>query len=75
MPAVGLALWQPPQSPQSGQSAFDFDHGPIAYTTAPTADPITKLQARIDSGDVKLKFDPDHGYLQAVLEELKIPRS
>jgi hypothetical protein len=63
---VGLA-WQ--------QSGYDFEHGPVAYTTSPTTDPISRLQSRIDSGELKLKFDPDHGYLPALLKELKIPRS
>jgi hypothetical protein len=63
---VGFAAWQSP---------YDFDHGPVAYTTSPTADPITRLQTKIDSGDLKLKFDPEHGYLPALLEELRIPRT
>jgi hypothetical protein len=62
------------QSPSS-QSPYDFDHGRIAYTSAPTSDPITKIQARIDSGDLDLKFDADHGYLPALLDELRIPRT
>lgn len=66
VPIVGLA-WQ--------QSGYDFEHGPVAYTTSPTTDPISRLQSRIDSGELKLKFDPDHGYLPALLKELKIPRS
>jgi hypothetical protein len=66
VPIVGLA-WQ--------QSGYDFEHGPVAYTTSPTTDPISRLQSRINSGELKLKFDADHGYLPALLEELKIPRS
>jgi hypothetical protein len=62
------------QSPAS-QSLYDFDHGRIAYTTAPLSDPISRIQARIDSGDLKLKFDSEHGYLPALLEALQIPRS
>jgi len=58
-----------------GQSPYDFDHGRINYTTSPLSDPISKIQARIDSGDLKLEFDPDHGYLPALLQELNIPRS
>ena len=57
------------QSPAS-QSLYDLDHGRIAYTTAPVSDPISRIQARIDSGDLKLKFDSEHGYLPALLEEL-----
>jgi hypothetical protein len=60
---------------QSPQGLYDFDHGRIGYTTSPTSDPITRIQKRIDSGDLKLKFDKEHGYLPALLEELQIPRS
>jgi hypothetical protein len=62
-------------SGQSPQGLYDFDHGRIGYTTSPTSDPITRIQKRIDSGDLKLKFDKEHGYLPALLEELQIPRS
>jgi hypothetical protein len=64
VPAFGVAALQ-----------FDFDHGAIGYTTAETTDPIAKLQKRIDSGEVQLKYDPEHGYLPAVLDEMKIPRT
>lgn len=64
LPALGVAALQ-----------SDFDHGSIGYTTTPASDPITKLQARIDSGEVKLRFDPEHGYLPSLLSEMKIPRT
>lgn len=64
LPALGVAALQ-----------FDFDHGSIAYTTTPPTDPIARLQSRIDSGEVKLKFDAQRGYLPALLSELKIPRT
>jgi hypothetical protein len=65
IPALGLATLQ-----------NDFDHGSIGYTTTTPTDPIAKLQKRIDSGAVKLKFDPKHGgYLPALLDEMKIPRT
>ncbi len=66
LPALGVAALQSP---------YDFDHGSIGYTTTPPSDPISRLQAKIDSGEVQLKFDPEHGYLQAVLDEMKIPRT
>lgn len=77
---VALALIVPMlavggQSPAPSQSLYDFDHGRIGYTTSPVSDPISKIQARIDSGDLKLKFDDEHGYLPALLDELRIPRS
>lgn len=46
---------------------------PIRYLTAPVDDPIARLQARIDRGEVSLRFDRDQGYLPAVLEALEVP--
>ena len=63
------------QSPQPAQSLYDFDHGVVRYTTTDASDPISRIQARIDSGDLKLKFDSNLGYLPALLEELRIPRT
>jgi hypothetical protein len=39
------------------------------------ADPITRLQARLNSGDVVLDYDERFGYLPALLKALKIPVS
>jgi hypothetical protein len=43
--------------------------------TTVTNDPVARLQARIDAGDVTLAFDSTLGYLPAVLKALKIPVS
>jgi hypothetical protein len=55
--------------------AQDFEHEPINYATATPANPISRLQARLDDGSTKLKFDEQCGYLKSVLEELQIPIS
>jgi len=45
-------------------------------TAAPTPDNVvSRLAARVRSGDVKLTYHPDFGYLPAVLDQLKIPVS
>jgi len=36
-------------------------------------DPVARLQERIDAGEVTLRFDPQHGYLPALLDALDIP--
>ena len=71
--ALVLALLVPALAVAALQS--DFDHGAIKYTTTSPTDAISRLQSRIDSGEVKLKFDPEHGYLPALLDEMKIPRT
>jgi hypothetical protein len=49
------------------------DHAAIAYSTGPTANVVTALNARLDSGAASLSFDPATGYLPSVLEALSIP--
>jgi hypothetical protein len=55
--------------------AEDFDGPPINYSTGTPDNAVTRLQKRMDAGDVKLTFTDEHGYLPAVLKELKVPVS
>jgi hypothetical protein len=55
--------------------AEDFDRPPINYSTAKADNPVTRLQQRIDAGDVELPFADEFGYLPAVLKELRVPTS
>lgn len=58
----------------SGSDA-PYEEPPINYDTAAPTDAITALQQRIDKDEVTLPRDDRHGYLEAVLKELKIPVS
>ena len=54
-----------------------MDHPAIDYSNAllqhPVDDPVARLQRRIDGGEVKLAFDPNHGgYLPALLKALQM---
>jgi len=49
-----------------------FDEDTIAYSKTEAEGPIPVLQNRIDKGELKLKFEPEHGFLLALLRELKI---
>ena len=49
------------------------EHAGIEYSTTAPADAVASLQQKIDAGTLKLEFDPEHGYLPAVLRALKIP--
>src|SRR6185295_14940381 len=51
------------------------EHPAIAYSKATPTDPVARLIAKIDSGETTLTFDPEHGYLPALLSALKIPVS
>lgn len=39
------------------------------------ADPVAKLQARLDAGEVELEYRPGRGYLDSLLELLNVPVS
>jgi len=55
--------------------AQSYEEPPINYARAPADDPITRLQALLDAGQRTLDFDPDRGYLPALLRALEIPAS
>ncbi len=60
---------------QGSAHALPYDDSPISYSAGTPNDPITKLQAQIASGEVKLKWDEKFGWLPAMLDALKIPKS
>ena len=65
-----LELALPPLAAQ-----IEFDRAPIHYSTSEVNDHISKLQRRMDAGEIKLKFDEKHGYLKSLLEALDITPS
>ena len=52
-----------------------FERAPIRYSSAEADSPISRLQTRIVEGQLELEHDRQHGYLTALLRELKIPVS
>ena len=58
-----------------GWAGQDFEREPINYGTASEDNPVSQLQARLDSGETKLTFDDRVGYLKAVLHELGVSES
>ena len=66
IPALGQIAVQ-------NQGYVPFSDAPINYRTHPVTDPVAKLQAAVDRGDVKLDYEPKHGYLKSVLDTLQIP--
>ena len=59
----------------SGSYVLPLDHEAIQYETTPVTDVASRLQQRIDRGEVTLRFDPEWGYLPAVLDALKVSRT
>ena len=70
-----LAVFVIAQSEQLANAQLDFEGEPINYLDAVSSDPVAKLQKKIDSGQFKLSYDEQHGYLPAVLDALGIPQS
>jgi hypothetical protein len=59
---LGTPLW-----------AEDYDRPPISYSQAVPDNCISRLQDRLDAGEVQLEFDGHLGYLRALLSEAKVP--
>lgn len=71
----GVALPLVAEDFQGSTHTVAYDEPPIAYSAQKPKDRIAKLQERIASGEVKLKWDEQFGWLPALLDELKVPKS
>ena len=60
---------------QGSTHMVPFDEEIIDYSKKPAGGPIAELQARLDRGEVKLRFDDRYGWLPSLLDALKVPRS
>jgi hypothetical protein len=52
-----------------------LDHPAIRYNSTRLTDPVSELARNIEAGKTQLAFDPDTGYLPALLKALEIPVS
>jgi hypothetical protein len=59
----------------SGSYLVPLDHQAIQYATAPSTDRVSQLARRIKGGEVRLAYNPEHGYLESLLKELNVPLS
>lgn len=72
--AAGLAsLPAHGQIAVKNQGYVPFSEEPVNYLSDNLRDPIALLQKRIDKGEVRLDYEPQHGYLKSVLQKLNIP--
>ncbi len=60
---------------QGATHVVPYDEEIINYSATPAGGPIAELQARIDKGEVTLRFDEKFGWLPALLDALKVPKS
>jgi hypothetical protein len=54
------------------QGYVPFSEAPISYRSEDLSDPVAKLQKQMDRGEVKLEYEPGHGYLRSVLKLLRV---
>lgn len=66
----GIGIWTTTVSAQ-----LDFDLEPINYSQSTPQDAVVRLQSKLDSGDLTLTYDDQHGYLKSILAELDIQHS
>lgn len=53
----------------------EYDHDAIGYSTAAPQNAVSRLQERLDAGEVALEHDPKDGWLSSVLAALEIDAS
>lgn len=71
-----LAATKPPQPVPAAPTAFTGvldEHPAIQYADRPTEDRVAALRQTIQSGSAALGFEPQLGFLRAVLDALSIP--
>jgi hypothetical protein len=51
----------------------DFESAPIEYSASQPDNCISRLQAKIDKGEVTIDRDGEQGYLKTVLDALQVP--
>jgi len=73
--AVGLAGPLLAEDFQGSTHTLAYEDPPISYSAQKPNDRVAKLQAQIASGEVKLKWDDQFGWLPSLLDALKVPRS
>jgi hypothetical protein len=73
--AVGVAGQLVAEDFQGSSHTMPYEDDIIGYSAQTPTDRIAKLQAQIESGEVKLKWDEQFGWLPALLDALKIPKS
>lgn len=57
---------------EKNQGFLPFADAPINYRSSALSDPVAKLEKRLERGELKLHYDPRHGYLKSVLDALHI---
>ena len=62
-------------SPAPARAQLEFEQDPINYSASEPQDPVAKLKRQVESGAASLAYDPQRGYLPALLDALGVPTS
>jgi len=54
---------------------LDHEQEPINYSRTQPTDAVAQLIQRMESGQVKLEWEPRHGYLRSLMKHLSVPAS
>ena len=54
---------------------LDHEQEPINYSNEKPTDPVARLAARLEAGEIKLDWEPKHGYLTSLMQHLDRPAS
>lgn len=54
---------------------LDHEQEPINYSNETPTDPIARLAGRLEAGELKLEWEPRHGYLTSLMKHLDVPAS
>lgn len=60
---------------QGSAHKLEYEESPVKYNEKIPADAVAQLQHRLSTGETKLAYDEQFGYLPALLAAFKIPRS
>jgi hypothetical protein len=71
---LGAALDAAPSAAQ-WDLRYDVEYPSLGYSRTTTDNPITRLEARLESGELQLEWRPGRGYLDSLLEALDVDPS
>ena len=55
------------------QGYIPYSDAPINYRSNDLSDPVAKLEKHLEDGKASLVYEPEHGYLRSVLQQLDVP--
>jgi hypothetical protein len=67
---AATAAWGQHDAINAENSIIPSDHPAIDYPNTPTADPGELLNRKLATGEVKLQYDNEFGYLPSLLKAL-----